>query len=213
MGHRNSTGAKVARRMRAGEWASLSTPILTRAGVPGRQRAQRGSGGRYSVFRDFLVSLWRSSARPAIRGRLRDRPASQNPAEVQLPGGPHRIAAGVSAAPLDLPGADELAEQLQVGGVRRVGSGGQERGRQCVVVHGSAASQKARPSVKDGLGVVAGSRCSSARRRIAVPVARNSVACSPHTWLETATFTPTIPEACASIAAAYIRASASSRAS
>src|ERR1039457_6376523 len=82
----------------------------------------------------------------------------------------------------------------------RVQPGGEQRRRQPVVCRRSAAGQKSRPSVKDGLGVFAGSRCSSARRRMAVPVARNSVACSPQTWLETATFTPTIPEAFASIA-------------
>jgi len=43
--------------------------------------------------------------------------------------------------------------------------------------------QPSSPRVNVGLGVVSGSRCSSESRRIEVPVVRNSVACSPHTWL------------------------------
>ena len=51
------------------------------------------------------------------------------------------------------------------------------------------------PSVNVGFGEVSAKRCSSASRRIAVPVARNSVACSPQTWLKTPPETPTMPEA------------------
>ena len=49
--------------------------------------------------------------------------------------------------------------------------------------------------MKVGRGEVSGSRCSSLSRRTDVPVARNSVACSPQTWFFTSTVTPTMPEA------------------
>ena len=58
----------------------------------------------------------------------------------------------------------------------------------------SPGRQLSRPRVKVGLGEVSGSRCSSLSRRIAVPVARNSVACSPQTWFFTSTVTPTMPD-------------------
>ena len=109
--------------------------------------------------------------------------------------GQHDLTAGQGCGDVAVAGeprAGRPGSERQAGGKRQEDRNG---AAEDAATASSGRDQRSSPSVNVGFGEVSANRCSSASRRIAVPVARNSVACSPQTWLKTPTDTPTMPEA------------------